>query len=226
MDRNKAFDIARRWGWLSEVPAEHRETILARSELLQFRAGESIFNAGDEPGGLYGVVAGSIRLFLLAPDGGNGLAHIGGVGLWVGDPASVTGRTRRTTISAASDCHLLRLTRARLLALADEQPGVWRHVAYLASKNLLLAIDIIDALRRDDPVQRVAATVLNMWGDSGAPMTPLNVSQSDLGSLAKLSRSRVNAALNDLENEGWLRLGYATIEIVDWRALSGFVRGT
>lgn len=225
MERQNAYDIAKKWGWLSEVPSEIREVILARCELLHFRAEQSIYNTGDEPGGIYGVVGGLIQLSLLVPEGGNGLAHIGGPGLWVGDAASITGQRRRITISAASDCQLLRLTRARLLTLADEWPQVWQHVAYLASKNLILAIDIIDALRRDDPVERVAATILNLQQTIPPNAATLNISQSDLGTLAKLSRSRISSALNELQKSGWLRLGYATIEITDRNALSDFVRG-
>jgi CRP/FNR family transcriptional regulator, cyclic AMP receptor protein len=225
MTLDEAQDIARKCGWLAEVPETVRESILARSELLHFREGEAIFNTGDEPGGLYGVVSGSIRLFLIFADGSNGLGHIGGVGLWVGDPASVTGSARRVTVSAASECHLLRITRSRLLGLADEQPTVWRYIALLASKNLFLAIDIIDALRRENPLQRVAATILNLQGNSPPGASRLAVSQADMGALAKLSRSRVNAALGDLQKAGWIKLGYATVEVTNLEALSGFVRG-
>lgn len=226
MNRQDACGIARQLGWLSEIHSELRDVILDRCELLHFRAEESIYNIGDEPGGLYGVVQGSIQLSLLFPEGGNGLAYVGGPGFWVGDAAAVTGQKRRMTLSAASDCHLLRLTSARLFTLADERPQVWRLVAYLASKNVILAIDIIDALRRDDSVERVAATILNLHQNGPQHGGKLTISQSDLGTLAKLSRSRTSGALNELQKKGWLSLGYATIEITDWGALSGFVRGT
>jgi len=225
MERNEAFAIASRIGWLSGIPAGDRNDILSRTELLHFKADEAIYNTGDEPGGLFGSVTGSIKIWLLTPNGEHGFVHIGGPGMWVGEAASVTGRSRRLTISAASDCNVLRLPRARLLGLAEEKPGIWRHIAQLASMNMLLAIDVIDALRREDPVQRVAATLLNLTVHSPPGVIAISVTQSDLGAIARLSRSTVNRALTELNRRGWVRLSYATVEVVDMGSLSVFVRG-
>jgi uncharacterized membrane protein len=51
----------------------------------------------------------------------------------------------------------------------------------------------------------------------------INVSQTDLGAIARLSRSTVNRALAELTREGWVRLQYGAIEIVDVGGLAGFV---
>jgi CRP-like cAMP-binding protein len=111
------------------------------------------------------------------------------------------------------------------LGLAEEKPGIWRHIAQLASMNMLLAIDVIDALRREDPVQRVAATLLNLTVHSPPGLIAISVTQSDLGAIARLSRSTVNRALTELARKGWLRLTYATVEVIDRGSLLQFVRG-
>jgi CRP-like cAMP-binding protein len=109
------------------------------------------------------------------------------------------------------------------MALTEEKPQIWRHIAQLASLNLLLALNIIDALRRDDPVERVAATLLNLATHTPLNPSMINVSQTDLGAIARLSRSTVNRALAELTREGWVRLQYGAIEIVDVGGLAGFV---
>lgn len=225
MDRTDALAVARTTGWLAALPPRDREDILSRTELLHFSASEPIYNAGEEAGGLFGVVKGSLKLWLLPHHGEDGLAHISGVGNWVGDVAAVSGRSRRITITAASDCIILRLPRARLLALAEEKPHIWRAVAQLLSINFLLAMDVIDTLRREDPVERLAATLLNLIAHTSSVPAIVGVSQADLGAIARLSRSTVNRSLAELSHRGWVRLKYGSVEIVDVKGLSGMVWG-
>jgi CRP/FNR family transcriptional regulator, cyclic AMP receptor protein len=226
MDKSIAFGVARKLGWLADMPEELQSEILARCDLVMFAAQDAIYNAGDEPGGLIGVVEGAIWLHLPLPDGEHGLGYIGGPGFWTGDVAAITGRPRHIAVSAASACAVLRLPRASLGAIAERQPLVWRHLAGLVSRNLLLAMDIIGALKRNDPVKRIAATILNLLSSDSLGSSILEVSQSDLAIVANLSRGRANSAIAALERYGWVSRGYGTLEVTNANALSAFVNGS
>jgi CRP/FNR family transcriptional regulator, cyclic AMP receptor protein len=225
MDREEASAIVRQRGWLSMTHAEFQDAALAQCELLQFAAGASIYNAGDDTGGLYGVVDGSVGLHLLSPDGELGLGHIGKAGFWTGDLSAVTGRPRRIAISAETSCRLLRLPRTGLMTIVGAQPSAWQHVANLLASNLQLTLDIIDALKRDDPIMRMAATLLNLIsGETVGPFT-INVSQSGLGAVANMSRGTVNMVTAKLRARGWLEIGYGKLIVTDREALEQFLYG-
>jgi CRP/FNR family transcriptional regulator, cyclic AMP receptor protein len=223
MERRQAEAFIRSRTWLSQTPPDFQDQMLAKCDLLHFEAGEPVYEAGDEPGGLFGVVEGRIELHLPVHDEGPTLAFIGSPGFWAGDLAAVTGRPRRIAIVAGSDCQLLRLPRAELLRIASNDPTVWRHIAVLLALNLAKAIDTVDALSRSDPAARVAATLLNLVEDDIAGPPIISASQLDLGALARLSRSAVNAALKGLEREGLICRRYNSIEVTDVTALRQFV---
>jgi DNA-binding GntR family transcriptional regulator len=51
------------------------------------------------------------------------------------------------------------------------------------------------------------------------------VNQADIGSIARLSRTTVNAAVIELERRGWIRTGYGSVQIIDEEALREFSNG-
>jgi CRP-like cAMP-binding protein len=223
MEKQRAHAFIRCVTWLAETPAEFQDQILAKCDLLLFQAGESVYDVGDEPGGVFGVVEGHIELHLPAHDRGPTLTLIGGPGFWAGDIAAVTGQPRRITILAGSDCQLLRFSRAEILRMAANDPVVWRYLTLLLARNLRKSIDVIDAISRHDPVARVAATLLNLMEDPPQDQSAISASQSDLAALTRLSRSAVNAALRDLQAQGLIHRRYGAIDVSDAPALREFV---
>jgi CRP-like cAMP-binding protein len=99
-------------------------------------------------------------------------------------------------------------------------------MAELLARNYALSIDVIDALKREDPIERLAAMVLHLTSRDPGATPVVSVSQSDLGALARLSRSSVNAAISELQRRGWVRRAYASLEVIDKPGLSSFVRGS
>jgi hypothetical protein len=49
-------------GWLAAMPQEFRLALLDRCEWQPFKAGETIYLAGDSPGGIYGVCEGALAM--------------------------------------------------------------------------------------------------------------------------------------------------------------------
>ena len=62
MEIDAALDLVSRRGWLSQTPRAFRNALLARVHLQTFTEGEIIYEAGDPPGGIYGVVSGAVRI--------------------------------------------------------------------------------------------------------------------------------------------------------------------
>lgn len=204
-------------GWMSLTPAAFQDEVLAKADRLVFAPGEAVYRQGDETGGVLGVIDGRVELHLQGGGTDPSLTHLAGPGFWTGDLAAISNRPRRIGVVARDTVQILRLPRSEMLRMTDRDPAIWRHFATLAAISLGVAIDIADALRRTDPVARVAATLLNL-----AQSMPgeVSLSQADLGSISGLSRGVVNAALGTLAARGLLERRYRGVVLTDVAGLA------
>ncbi len=189
---------------------------------MRLKARQIIYEAGDEPGGLFGVVQGHAELHMPLRGLESTLTYIGGPGFWMGDAAAVAGYRRLISVRASSNCQVFRLARLELHRLATSNPIVWSYMAMLLAKNLATALCLIDALKRNDTVSRVAATLANLMKDLPKGKSVLNVSQAEIASMAHLGRGSVNAALKNLQTRGWIRIRYGSIELTSASGLRRF----
>jgi CRP-like cAMP-binding protein len=215
--------VLRRQGWLSATSRSFQDAVLNRCDLLTVSQGTPVFHAGDEAGGIYGVLDGSVELHLPSSGGAATLAHIAGAGAWFGDLAALRRHHRRFSLVARTQSRLLRLSWPELLRLCTDEPERWRHVAERVAANLSVAIDAIDALRRRDPVERVALKLLALAEGSVSAEQEVSVSQSELAGLACLSRGAVNGALATLESRGLIERRYRGVLVRDAAALTELV---
>jgi len=209
--------VLRERGWLSRTSPEFQDAVFERSDLLKLGPGMPVYLAGDDTGGVFGIVDGWVELHLPAPGGAATLAYIGGPGAWFGDLAALRGHSRRFSLVTRTDVRVLRLSRSEMQRLCDDVPQRWRYMAELVADNLSIAIDVVEALRRRDVVERMALTLLSVAGDTG----DLSVTQSDLAELACLARGTVNGALAALEERGLVKRRYREVEI---RSLDGLAK--
>ena len=214
--------VLRRFGWLAGTPVEFQDVVLRKSDRMTVGQGDTVFHSGDDAGGGIGVIEGFADLHVEGGGSDDTLSHIVGPGYWVGGVAALTGRPRRIGMVARTTLRLIRLPRAEILRMTEQVPEHWRHFPGLAASNLATAIDIVDALRRSDPAERLAMVLRNL--NQGAPTAggELAVSQADLAALSALSRSSVNRALAVLAARGLIRQGYKTISLPDPEALAAF----
>lgn len=212
-------------GWLSEASPALRAEIARRCDQIAVRSAGMLYHAGDPAGGLYCITAGCLEMHLHRWGSDQSLGHLFGPGWWIGDLAAISGEKRRFDVSVQRDTRLLRLSRAEIGRICDLYPEMHRHLLIMTTLNMRVLIDAVEALGFLDPVRRVAACLACLDRSSPGWNGRLVLTQADLATIAKLSRRRTNAALQDLEAAGLLRLGYGVIEIADRHALGLLVEG-
>lgn len=211
-----------RLGWLSDTPAEFRAEVIARSDALQFPAGSALYQVGDNGGALFGVAEGRVEVHVRPLGDTPTLIHVVGPGFWTGEFGAVLGQPRIISLVARSDTRILRLTRATLLRLAEGNPEIWQKVTALAMRNQVALVNVLSAVRCDDPVQRVALVLVNLSGEPSPQPGCIDILQPEIGAIARMSRGSVNAALAALEAQGLIRRVYRAIEVTDAAALVAF----
>jgi CRP/FNR family transcriptional regulator, cyclic AMP receptor protein len=212
-------------GWLSLVSTRFRDAVLERCALRRFRRGQVIYEVGDPPGGLWGLVSGRLAIEIAPKGRGPALAHFALPGYWAGEGPAINRMPRRISLLAAQPSVLLNLPLAEFDAIVARDPEGWRWLALLSTMQLDLAIGVIDDLMIRAPRARVAALLLRLAGARegffAAPqLADIHVSQERLAQIAVLSRTTLGDMIRQLAEDGVLSLDYGRIRILDNEALA------
>jgi CRP/FNR family transcriptional regulator, cyclic AMP receptor protein len=219
-----AAAVARRVGWLSRTPPSFQEAVIAGSVLRHYRQGQTICCLGGEPGGLVGAIRGSIEIHFPGHGGDSTLGFAAGAGFWSVASEEAAGEDARVCIRAGRDCWVSSVSRAVLQDIATTVPATWRHVSRLLAASQTMAFGLVEVLRRTDPVQRVAATILILAKGYYQDPDIISISQSDIASISRLSRSFVNTAISVLQAKGLVAASYGALELTDVEGLACLVR--
>jgi CRP/FNR family transcriptional regulator, cyclic AMP receptor protein len=226
MEKRQADAFLRRVTWLAGTPARFQDQVLSKGNLLRLKRAELLYDVGDNASGLFGVVEGHIEVHTPRAGVDATLSFIGGPGFWLGDIAAMTGRPRLLAMVARTDCQLMRLPRAEIVRLTESDPQVWHYFALLLMRNYGTVMSVVHALKQSDPARRVAAMLAVLIDGGGEGPIEAIASQTDIGALANLGRSKVNASLRALEELRLIRRGYGSIEVIDPKGLRAFVHET
>ena len=215
MNRTAARAAVRSRGWLASTPDAFQDALLERSELLFFPKGATLYHAGDEPAGLYGLAHGLLAVLLPPREPEGSLIHLRGPGFWVGEGGALAGSSRQITMAAKNDSWCWRLGRPALQAMVAEDPSRWQWFGTLGIGNLTEALAIIDALTTMAPARRVAKMLLRLLETDGDGRTMVSASQWEIAEISALRRKMVHATLRDFANRGWLARHYGQVELLD-----------
>jgi CRP/FNR family transcriptional regulator, cyclic AMP receptor protein len=219
MDFVSARTIVGSHGWLSLTPPSFRDAVLGQSRLLAVRAGETIFQVGDPPGGLYGLLSGVLGVSIAPGESGPYLAHFAQPGTWLGEGAVVTGRPRRVGLAATRACRMLHLPLHALQEILARDPAAWQFIALLTTLHLDVSIGAADDLMIRDHAKRLVAILLRLGGCrmpgtlSEAPID-VHVNQNDLAHMANVARTTAGSLLRSLAADGHVEHAYRSIRIL------------
>lgn len=164
-------------GWLSRRPLRFREEVIQRSRLQSFAAGESLYNAGDGPAGMFGLISGQMLIRVPPADT---IISIASPGQWAGDATCFLREPRWVSITAGSALHALHLSQADFDTMIRDAENC-RHFAINTAESLAEAITVVTNLTQPDSEVRVAQRLLTFMGlHHEARFRALAMSQADL----------------------------------------------
>ena len=216
--------------WLRGFPDDLRETLLASARLLPlFDRGERVYNIGDCPNGIYGVVSGCFGFEVAPQEDGPQLIHQLRPGIWFGELAHVLGRPRLAAIYATRPSQCMRVPAQALDKLLHSDPRLWKHVALALANATVFAFTAINDLIGASPKRRVAAALLRVAGcrDEVLPdgeVVELDLTHSNLALLSNCSRGTVAQYLKELEKDGYIRFRYGKILLSEPIALHEWLK--
>jgi CRP-like cAMP-binding protein len=181
------------------------------------------FFAGDDPGGIFGVLEGALDVHIASDDGESKLATIVGPGTWFGYWPFVrqTPRPMRLSYNARELSWLLKIELADLKTIAEKSSRHQRAIMSLPDHAFDVAVAIVDTLLIRDPVRRIVGTILRVSQAIGNDR--LQITQTELGQMSNCDRKVVNRALGHLAASDLITHAYGQISIPDRQALRAFV---
>ncbi|MCI3206375.1 MULTISPECIES: Crp/Fnr family transcriptional regulator [Pandoraea] len=206
-------------GWLAHLPEGFKREVLTRAILQRFSAREVIYRFGDPPGGIYGLVSGTVTVNTAPSTKVPRLVHLGVPGTWTGEGGFLSRQPRRLELRSVNDTLLMHLPLDTLDEMASRNPEVVRYVSLILMTTVDVMIHVIHDLQIRDTNRRIASVLAraNWIGGNNVPL-----SQTDLGLMANASRKQVNAALQYFGKAGWITAGYRAIEVIDAQSLREF----
>ena len=122
------LDPLDRVGWLSRQPESFRCWVAENGRWRRFAAGETIYLAGEEPDGMYGLGAGALDVtFPLHGDEPVTLPrrslHRAEPGFWIGEAALMARESRLVSLSAAVESRVFVLPLGALRELLARDPA-------------------------------------------------------------------------------------------------------
>lgn len=242
MRRSEIQKILTSRGWLAEIDPALAVAVVQAGRTLALRKGEPLYNPEDNPGGMYGVVAGGI---LMATQGRDGLplpGHIARCCHWFGYGSVLEKQRRSMIISANEPTVLLHVPLAELERLRAEFPTANRAYGKLATLGEALYLATVADLLIRDTDRRLAGVLLRVSGAEPPPYYPgyrpsaeelarwsddqgVPLTQALLAELANASPHTVARFVDRASQAGMIDWRYGRVRILDVLALSAFAAG-
>jgi CRP-like cAMP-binding protein len=205
-------------GWLSQTDPQFAAAVLQKASILTALRGETVWQAGDEAGGLFGIVEGDVSFYTAAGASGAPLLHIAGPGFWTGEGTIITGQPKRISLVTRVALKALVVSRTEMMRLLEARPEWWREIGRLAIElQQVAAGGASDLLLPSSPV-RCAAVLLRICGrrlNDASGRSEIHVSHDEMGQMSGIGRQAAARSLAVLEERGLIRSRYGKIELLD-----------
>jgi CRP-like cAMP-binding protein len=218
MDAKGVDALVLRVGWLSRIPAPLRSALFDVARIRRYAADEVLFAIGDQPGGLYGLEAGSLALEAAQSDSAPQKGYLVHPGVWFGEGPVAGLEARMLGAWATRPSTVVTIEIAAFRRIAARTPELWRHLALLAIENSGRIIGLAQDLMLRGSRERLAALLARMAGlrEAHPPIPPIiDATQSEIAAIANLSRAVVSRLLLEMERDGVVRLRRAGVEVLD-----------
>jgi CRP/FNR family transcriptional regulator, cyclic AMP receptor protein len=191
------------YGTWSGVPTEIASELFASATFHQLKAGDTLFQTGDNGDGCYRLDKGLLKVSLISPQVRERIIAIITPGAVVGDLAVIDGLPRSASVHALTNCELRFLSRAAFERLAQEHPEIPQYLVKLLAARLRQADNIIASLTFLPMKARVAHALLALAEnlgeetDSGGVLIPRSINQADIAAMAGVARENTSRILSE-----------------------------
>ncbi len=208
-------------GLFADFPDPIKAKLADMAIIQSVSDGRVIYQNGDAPDALYGVLSGGVKA---VSEDANGKYFLHGIiqpGWWFGEISALDGQPRAQTTMAIGDTRLLKVPRKELLLLLEDNPQLYRNFLNILCKRLREAGQVLEESAFLPLSKRLAKQLLRLHKRSDFIQAKLN--QEELAASMGVTRQSIYRVLKDWQQKGWVLIKYGNIEILQPDSLHIFV---
>lgn len=210
--------------WFSLLSAEHQDRVRQDIKIHHYPSGTMIVRKGESSDHWIGVIEGLIRISVGNADGK--VAGLIGIpsGGWVGEGSLLKKEPRKYDIIALRDSRIMKLPVHTFEWLLDNSIPFNRYLLHLLNERVGHFVGKAEHDRLLNADARVARCLAELFNSGLYPgvTNRMEITQEELGYLARVSRQRANQALKKLENSGLLKVEYGAVCVIDLEGLKHY----
>jgi CRP/FNR family transcriptional regulator, cyclic AMP receptor protein len=211
----------------STLSAALREPLAHACQLVEYPARTTIFQQNDPSSGIYGVLAGAVRLEVTTSSSDAALSSIMPPGQWLGDVSATDGRPQGySAVTAVTSC-CVALPQQAFEQLMKSIPEMGHQcLTWISTKERLMRGYLADAntLPLEQRFAKRLSALASAFGvrhGDGSVEIQIELTQQDLGHLLGATRQRMNQIMIDWRQRGLLASQHKRIVLLNAPAIRG-----
>lgn len=201
--------------YFDDLPNEILMETAGHMQLREFERGETLFWEGDPCAGLHIIETGSVKLYLISPQGRQYIVRVLQEGETCNEVPAFDGGTNPVNVEALERSKVWVIEGERLRALVRLHPDFALKVMSNFGKNLRGLVRMVSEMAFYQVTNRLARLI------SELPEEPrFHLTQEQLAARLGTVREVIGRSLKELERSGAIRVEDRRIQIVDIQILN------
>ncbi|CAM5213215.1 CRP-like cAMP-binding protein OS=Castellaniella defragrans OX=75697 GN=HNR28_000014 PE=4 SV=1 [Castellaniella defragrans] len=217
-------DLQAHAAWFDLLDDHQQARVLQDTIVAHVEAGTIIEHKGVVANAWIGVLDGLIKVSVGNAEGK--LASLTGVpaGGWIGEGSLLKHEARKYDVIALRGSTIARLRGDTFYWLLDASIPFNRYLLHQLNERVAQFIGKAEYDRLLAPDARVARCLAELFNPLLYPGNSmrLEITQEEIGYLARISRQRTNRALRALEDAHLLKVEYGAVQVLDLNGLKGY----
>jgi CRP/FNR family cyclic AMP-dependent transcriptional regulator len=173
----------------------------------KYRKNQPVFAQGEPADAVFFIQKGKVKITVLSEQGKEAVVAILGADDFFGE-GCLAGQPRRiATVTAMTECGIMRLEKAAIIALIHDEPTFSElFIAHLLARTIRVEEDLVDQLFNSSE-KRLARLLLLLanFGKEGKPEPVIaKISQETLAEMIGTTRARVSFFMNKFGKLGFI----------------------
>ncbi|OUR91312.1 hypothetical protein A9Q81_17825 [Gammaproteobacteria bacterium 42_54_T18] len=181
--------------------------------IISVRDKDTLYNTGDNPLGIYGIISGCIKLTAEDIKGNYYLYGVKQPGWWFGEISALDGQPHGQTASAMTDTKLLLIPRDRLIQTLEKKPILYKYFVDILCLRLRGAGQSMEDSAFLDLPLRLAKLLLQIHSDRNNYHA--KISQEELAASLGVTRQSIYRVLKSWQEGNYISISYGDIKILE-----------